>query len=717
MNKRADLIVVTLLLSLVIWKQEQLVNAEPGDEPPAAEPAPHDPPQSPSVRLEEVTVTAQRREESAQDVPVSIKVFSDQNMEERGVRRTTDLLEATPNMNFTSFQSGLSGGSVSMRGISAVAGQVVEDGMGFYVDDIFVGTQRALNIDLLDLEQVEILRGPQGTLYGRNALGGAIHFRSKQPSAERSGTLNIEYGNYDFRKVRASVNLPLVPDLALSRFALTYTERDGTVKNLFDGRRINDLENLGGRGQLRFLPTDTLDISLSGDYSHDDATRSAFGPFDDVVHQRVNIFKPATEQRDLYGFSGKLIASQPRFTLTAITGVRGASAKAAASDFIPVNNLLQGYDSQQQQVSQELRVHSPAGNRLRWVGGFFYYHEERDEQFVLGLPMGSPAGLPPGYRETSDTDIETNSYAVFADATATLLEQLEVTLGVRFSYDDRSLAYRHGNSLGIPGAFVPAQTAKRQAVFNDWSPRFVASYHWTRQFLTYASISHGYKAGAFNFFLVGDSQFKFDSESGWNYEVGAKWTLFDERMIFNVAAFYFDWQDPQAIVFNGFVTTTGNADSARSFGGDCELIVRPLTGLELAVEGGYADATFLDYKNFAPGKDATGNRVPFTSKFSANAAVQYRRPLTSWMGFMVRWDVAYKSSSFYDVANTIKEPDYVLVNVRLGLESERWDLFVFARNLLDEGYRTMGFFFPTTMSPVGVPGDPRTYGVEVRVRF
>jgi iron complex outermembrane recepter protein len=131
---------------------------------------------------------------------------------------------------------------------------------------------------------------------------------------------------------------------------------------------------------------------------------------------------------------------------------------------------------------------------------------------------------------------------------------------------------------------------------------------------------------------------------------------------------------------------------------------------------GYADAMFLSYHNFTPGQDASGHRVPFTSKFSANAAVQYRLPLTIWMGVMTRWEVAYKSSLFYDVANTIKEPDYVVVNARLGIEAERWDVFVFARNLLEEQYRTMGLL-SAALGPIGTPADPLTYGVQARIRF
>lgn len=234
--------------------------------------------------------------------------------------------------------------------------------------------------------------------------------------------------------------------------------------------------------------------------------------------------------------------------------------------------------------------------------------------------------------------------------------------------------------------------------------------------MTYASISRGYKAGAFNTQLVGDSRFKFAAETAWNYEVGLKSTFFDERITFNVAAFYFDWRDPQVSVFNGFFFTTSNARRAQSFGGECELAARLLPGLDVNIGGGYADATFVRFDNFLPRQSAAGHRVPYTSKTTVNASAQYRLPLTTWIELLLRWDVAYKSSLFYDVANSLKEPGYALVGVRLGLESEQWDVFGFVHNVLDERYRTMGFFTPT-QGPIGAPGDPRTYGVQMRLRF
>lgn len=381
-----------LFLFCAVWRHEAPVLAESGNEQTTADP--HPPLQSQPLRLDEVTVTAQRREESAQDVPISMRVFSADELQDRDARRTTDLIEATPNMNFTSVESGVAGANVFMRGVGAIVVQNVEPGVGFYVDDVFVGTSHAFNIDLLDVDRAEILRGPQGTLYGRNALGGAIHLLSTPPDETRAFFLDTEFGNYDFRKVRASANVPLVKGTLLSRFALTYTERNGTVLNLFDGHHINDLGNLGGRVQFRILPAENVEIDLNGDYSHDAVMRSAFGPFEDIVHQRTRLADPADEHRDVYGTMGKVVLHHPNFTLITITGFRGVTDDTQA-DFTPLYPVQQGIKTQQQQVSQELRLLSPDGSRLQWVGCFTIMSGP-GICFSLRCPTGHQAGCLQG---------------------------------------------------------------------------------------------------------------------------------------------------------------------------------------------------------------------------------------------------------------------------------------------------------------------------------
>lgn len=674
------------------------------------------PPSSDIVRLDEVTVTSQRRDESQEKVPMSLRAFSPQELEDRDTKRTSDVFQATPNVSFSSPQGSLQGTNLFIRGVGSVIASI-DQSIGVYVDDVFVGHPQAFDIDFLDPERVEVLRGPQGTLYGRNALGGAVSLFSALPENMFSSSFDVEYGNYDYRRVRTTANLPLIKDTLLSRFTFNYTERDGTVKNLFDGKHINDLDNLSGRTRLLFLPTENLEAHVLGEYAQENKINTAYGPLSSDNPYHVNIFDPLNDDREIYGASGKIVYKAPQFTLHAITGFRGVNVQGDGSDFRPENEVFQGYVINQRQFSQEVRLASPATERLRWVGGLFYYHENLHYINSYSLVPGLASfGLPPGYRETSDADVATNSYAAFGDMTYTVFPKFDVTLGVRFSYDEKELAYRHENTLGFPQVFALAQQAKRDAVFNNWTPRFVAAYQWTPAIMTYASISRGYKAGGFNIAFAGSPKFKFSDEQAWNYELGLKTLLLDERLSLNMTAFYFDWRDQQISVFNGFFTTTDNAKRSRSVGGEVELAARPLPGLDFTAGFGYADSTFRNFKNFQPGEDASGNRVPLTSKFTVNASAQYRYLLNSWAALMVRWDYLYRSSLFWDVANNIKEPPYSLVNLRLGVEAERWDLFFFMRNALDEHYSVGAFNF-TPFGPYTTPGDPRTYGVQARVRF
>jgi len=686
--------------------------------PPPQQPGtpPHTQSANSVIRLDTVTVTSQRREENPEKVPMSLRAFSQQELDDRDARQTREVFNATPNVTFSSSQGSLQGTNLFIRGIGSVVSGV-DQSIGVYVDDVFVGDPQGFDIDFLDPERVEVLRGPQGTLYGRNALGGTVSLFSALPEHTFSSSLNVEYGNYDYRKVRTTANLPLIKDTLLSRFSFNYTERDGTVKNLFDGKRINNLDNLSGRARLLFLPADNVEVHMIGEYGRDNLVNTAYSDFFSKNPHRVSIFDPLNYDREVYGLSGKIIYKAPQFTLHAISGFRGVNVQGEGSDFRPENEVFQGYVINHRQFSQEVRIASPSTERLRWVSGVFYYHEDLHYiNFYSLVPGLASFGLPPGYRETSDANVATNSYAVFGDVTYTLIEKLDVTAGLRFSRDEKNLDYAHDNTLGLPQVFAVRQKAKRDAVFNNWTPRFVASYQWTPSVLTYASISRGYKAGGFNTAFAGSDKFKFSDESAWNYEVGLKTRLLDERLALNLAAFYFTLRDQQISVFNGFFTTTDNAKRSRSFGGEVELAARPFAGFDFTAGFGYADSTFRNFKNFQPNQDASGNRVPYASKFTVNVAAQYRYPLTTWMTMMVRWDYLYRSSFLWDVANKVKEPDYSLVNIRLGLEAERWDLFFFMRNALNETYH-IGAFAGANPGPVGTPGDPRTYGVQARVRF
>jgi iron complex outermembrane receptor protein len=406
----------------------------------------------------------------------------------------------------------------------------------------------------------------------------------------------------------------------------------------------------------------------------------------------------------------------PGVTLTSLSAARGVSFDGVGSDFSDTNFIHQGFDYRQRQVSQELRVVSTSPRRLRYVAGVFYYRERNSVFNFASLVSGFPQfGFQPGYLESADAVVKTDSAAVFGDASLAVADRVTLTAGARYTHEWKHLDYTQANNAGVPGFFAPARSVRDEASYDNVSPRLAVRYNLAPNQAVYASVSRGYKGGGFNTVFVGAQDFRFDDEKAWSYEAGVKAARLDGRLMLNAAVFRFDWTDQQVSIFNGFFSTTTNANRSRSVGGEIEVAAHPSNSVDLSAGVGFADATFVDLKNFVPGEDADGKRQPFASKVTTMLSAQYR--FTNWRGPAVRTraDYAYRSSLFFDVANTLAQPGVQLVNVNVALEGRRADLVFFVNNLFDEQYRVTGFLLPS--GPLAAPGDPRTFGIGTRVRF
>lgn len=669
---------------------------------------------------EVVTVTAQRREENLQDVPISVRPFSNQEIENRLFTGTVDVLEATPNINVTAANASPNRARIAIRGVGTIINDA-DPSVGVYIDDVFVGSDGGFNLELVDTERVEVLRGPQGTLYGRNAVGGAVNFISNQPTNEPSGEIDLRYGNFNYFTARGTANIPLIKDKLFTRLTFAGTRRDGTVLNIFDNSRINDLGNAGGRLQVFYLPTDRLDITVRGDYSIYKTSRFAYGDFVTVTNQRVNLLLPFAEDRRVYGVSGRADYRFDKATFSSITAVRGSSFDAVGSDFSTTNTLFQGFDYRQNQFTQEFRVASSTAGRVRYVAGYFYFREYLRNFNFVSLAQGLPIfGFPRGYREDSDGVTRTNSNSVFGDVTFAATPKLFLTAGLRFTHDRKKLDYSFFNTPRLPFFFfAPTRTATDTATFNNVSPRFAVRYSFNENFSAYATIARGYKSGSFNNVFVGSPGFRYDPETAWNYELGFKSSFFNRRLTANVAAFYFDWKDQQTQIFNGNFVVTVNAPRSRSVGGELELTANPFKGLELTGGVGYNDAIFKELREPLSGFDVSGNRQPYASRFTVNLTAQQQFDLNENNRLRFRADYNYRSPLFFDFVNTLFQPEVHLVNANVAFERKRFDVSFFANNIFNRQYRVAGFraLVGLAVSPLAIPGDPRTFGIATRIRF
>lgn len=674
-----------------------------------------------SVTLETITVEAQRRPQAAVDVPISLRVLTQEELNQRIALRLEDAFAATPNALLTSQRAGNDASNLVIRGIGPTA-FATDPTVAVYVDDVYVGADNVLNGRLVDVEQIEILRGPQGTLYGRNAVAGAVNLRTVDPILnETSTTLRALAGSYGRFSGSGTINTPVGENAAL-RMSVYGDLSSGYIENAQGGPNFGSLNDIGFQAKLLTKPAENWDLLLKVDYFKDSGRKAGYGAFDTVWERGVDIAVPWRDQVESYGVSAKNTWALDFGKLISVTAYRGAQGGGGGGNFASVAFLGGGFSRDFDQFTQEVRAISE-GDLLDWtLGGFLLASREKRGESVNVFPPlaadtfypGQPA-LPAGYREDSITSQRKMTAALFGDVTWHATDRLDVIVGARGSYDYRSIDYRHGSN--VPGftLFAPGITTKQSDNYFDGAGRVGLSYELLPETRIYGLVSRGFKAGGFNISFAPDSNIAYGSEQAMNYEIGLKGALPGGVFGYSLAGFYFDYRDQQVYQFANNRLTIDNAPKSRSFGGEAEIHAQIFEGFRLYAGAGYANAIFLDYPAGLSGLDESGNRQPLSSLYSANLSGEYRYPLTGGLTFVARVDYNWRSSFFWNTANTIREPSYGLINARIGVEGPNWDIALFGRNLADHEYRVQAQTYDVRV--LGIPGEPRTIGVMGRVTF
>lgn len=716
MRKEASQIIATAVAGILFVADSQLAAAQQADEQPGD-----------GLALEEVTVTAQRRVESVIDVPVSMTVLNGEQLAATAPDGLLGIAGSVPNLVYA-------GGAykarpeITMRGIfSQVRNIGFDASLGVYVDGVFLGRPIAFNPSVLDIEQVEVLRGPQGSLFGKNTSSGALNVQLKQPQARSELLVEAGYGNYDTTRGRVIVNLPLIEDKLFARFSGFGIDSGGYVKNLVDGSDTGSEQTYGGRAQFRLLATDNLEFNLSLDKT---ASTYGIGQTEGVTSlPYTSAPGPYTVANDLdseerLDVSGVGLTSQYHFAsgheLTSITAYREASDDLYYdNDNSPLDINRTRFVDTQHQFSQEVRIASPRYDRYDYVAGVYFFHQSigTNRPVYWGAAFAVPNQFMANYGSVS-----TDSYAGFGQLNYRLTQALTVFAGLRATRESKDLDFTQDGllPLGLPD-IAPFS---RSLSDTDTSPSVGLSYEFNKELTTYAKFSRGYKSGGFNAdFISSLTDLQFGPESVSNYEVGTKALLWEERMRLSVALFYMDYQDMQVSQFN---TTTGgftirNAGAATSQGVELDLSVRPLRGLEVTAGVGYTDAKFDEFKNGGGrGIDFDGNRLPKAPRYTANLALDYSHAVAAWGELRLGADYNYRSNQFTTEKNI--PTDYVggygLLNARAGLvfAEDRWDVSLWARNLLDSDALASSSLDGINRYVSVRYVEPRTYGVNVTFR-
>jgi iron complex outermembrane receptor protein len=716
-----------------------------------------------TYQLEEVVVTARKTQESLQKVPVSVSAITSEDLEKRSLDNLSAIGQATPNFTFgEQLQGGRSAGVVFIRGVGQADTLATYDpAVGVYIDGVFLGRMQGNDLEMMEIERVEILRGPQGTLFGKNTSGGAVSITTKQPDASAggfSGKLQTTVGSRDRIDAVAGVNLPLVTDKAALLLSGSRRRQDGFGERA-DGQDQGSTNRDSGRLSLLLKPWDDFSALFSADATSYDETNAVLKLL--AVDTTVNTVAflntntdPDYDERwlapsDFFNYATGPNSSRGRLWGSALTlnyGTSWGNIKSISAyrhndvdnnqdpDLSPITFIDEFQTVKQHQVSQELQATGTSfSNRLNWVLGVYYFHERAysNTSYALLVPV---AGYAASFTERFF--ITNDSYAAYGQGNYSLTDRLKFTAGLRYTHDDKEV---QRFNLTYPDGADRQTPATKNAGSNDWSPRVGFDYQWTPTLMTYMSAARGYKGGGFNGRGGTIADFnQFNPEVVWTYELGLRSDLFDRRVRFNATAFYSDYKDLQ-LQINGSQEINGqiapfnfvtNIPKSRIVGGELELAVIPATGLKLTSGLGliYADYVELPADESFEAANLLNRDTEFvnTPKVSLTLAAEYTRRLTDAIDLTSRIDYAHKSEIQYWVTNSayLRQEPYGLLNARLTFEHapSQVSLSVFGINLTDEHYIVGGFDDLTVPNPglgfvIANMGRPREFGASVQVRF
>ncbi|URD48555.1 TonB-dependent receptor domain-containing protein [Chroococcidiopsis sp. CCNUC1] len=675
----------------------------------------------------EITVTSEKIEQNLQDVPASITAITGEEVRDSGVTSTRDVAKFTPNFSTLRSNGGRTRATYNIRGLGNTSSINSSGGsaVGLYVDGVpysdWFSYESALNGD--DIERIEVLRGPQGSLYGQNTQGGVINVITEPPGDVLELGTSATIGDPGLFDGQVTLKGPFQPEESNLFFSLSglYGEQDGFVRNTFLDRDVDTRQNYSFRGLLRwFPPEENWDVRLSANYEQYNDGSLFTVPLD--ASDRDEIQNDFEGENTVYTNNQALTVTHKGsdFDFTSITARRQWNNLPGSADGDSTIQSIAsaGVDIKTLSWSQEFRFQSPADSQpWQWVVGAFL--EDKDTDINLKTTFGADAAsigfpLPPGATQSSPSDFQDTTYALFSQATYQATPQLSFTTGIRFETRDFSIDRRQLLSVGG----VTAPTADDINLEDNESivlPRFVMEYKFNPDLSVYGSVARGYKNGGFSTLPRTPEETQFERETSWSYEAGLKSAWFNNRLIANLAVFYTSVQDYQVIGFiPPNVSTVVNANGVGIWGAELELRAQPLQGLDLIASFGFVDAEFTDFTDPGTGEDYEGNKVIRTPEYTLFLAAQYR----STGGFFSRLELQGFGTYYFEPNNRRRQDPFALINARIGYEFDNFGIYLFGNNLFDKDYFTEAFdSFIIPGLALGTVGDGRTFGVQLRGNF
>ncbi len=722
-----------------------------------------------SVTVGEVVVTARGRSELLQKTPAAVTAFSQKALKDARIDDVADFIALTPNVSIVESQEA-GNGLINIRGISQVRNG--ESPVSVVTDGVQQISSRQFTTDLFNVQQIEVLQGPQGALYGRDAVGGAIIITSKQPTDTFHESVDAEVGNGSDYRLEAAVSGPIVPDRLLFRVAGSYHDFGGLLPDTFNGQKVDSSHDRDVQGQLKAFVTSnfTIDFHANYDYTYggadnfhyEGATNNAAcqetsfagsGTANTVVRSFCD-FDVGTDVRTLANASLRfqettpwatitdtvatakigenLLADQLPYTAT-ISKTLGGTCTASCPNFGAFGTQTQW--EQDAAVENDFRITSPDTGAFKWMVGAFVLRTTRYISTTTGYNNGegivgiyrqpqfsNPINPTLTYLGDGDSDL---AYALYGNISYEIIHGLTADFGYRYDNDDRAQnASPFTNAgLGTPGCTTTAPTPGACHVSTDFSkgqPKFTLSYQVDPGLLLFADYGVGFRAGQYNQISpaaagigVGQVSTLVKAETADTGEAGFKSTLLNGKLHLDVTGFYTQDYNPFYFVFVGSVgaQVLVNIDQVNLYGGELQADYTPVKGLDLFANFGYTHSSIAKYA-YDPAD--VGNWAPYVPQYTASLGAQYRTPITAELGLFTRGEVEFHGEQYWDPEDDTARSAYALVNLQAGIEKlgGAWSVVAFVKNLSDKPYNV-----EYVSGGFAEPAEPRTFGVELKGDF
>ncbi len=682
-------------------------------------------------QLDEVIVSAQKSDEQPQKLPLSLSTFSAQQVQDAKLWNIKDITAMVPNL--TSANPGDNRNVTSIRGITTTS---YDPAVATYIDGVNQFGLDTYIAQLEDIERIEVLRGPQGTLYGRNALGGVINIITKQPSNETRGFAELDFGNYNQQRYNLGLRTALIKDKLFLGVSGLFTRQDGFYTNLFNNTKFDNQHSFMGNYYLKYLASQKLSFTLNVKHV-ENRNNGAFPLASDPM---TALSQPFTvNQNNTTKLVDNILNASLAVNYTG-KGFNFSSQSAYQSnyryytspidaDFSPIDgvSIVNNYGSAFNKVkvgTQEFRFSSPANtnSRFNWVGGLYGFYESNPVK--QGVHYGNDAALLGAIADSTGISINKQSIyglAIFGQGTYKLSNKLDIILGLRYDYQHNKETIKGEFQLDGQDAVVTRADTSSKASFKAFSPKVSLAYHISDANNLFGGYSRGFRTGGISQLGSDPSQpplYNYKPETSNNFELGSKNTFLDNRFRVNATLFFTRINNAQVptLILPDAITITQNAGKLESKGAELELAVKPLKGLEAEYNFGYTHARYKSLYLASNGEavNLTGNHQVFTPDVTSMLALQYNYAIgtSNLYKLVVRGEWRYLGDEYFDLGNQVKQDAYHLFNSRIGFSAKKVSVFFWTANLFNKHYIDYAYDFGAAHL-----GNPRTLGVSLRTDF